>query len=192
MLALKILLNVLDYIGLAFYILDLLLQVWLQFIKFLNKNKEKPNQDQQAGPAHPSWSHVKKREFIEDIVHQGGNYTRFLILSIKWDAQTHLISQNQLQQHETGSQQTDFTKGHNNKLISDLCTHLTDQCTFSAPTGTVGADVVGVSARKASQKVTDCEYTHSVTTGNQLSFTVTLKHQTIGSQKGRIKHWHVS
>lgn len=94
--------------------------------------------------------------------------------------------------HETGSQQTDFTKGHNNKLFSDLCTHLTDQCTFSAPTGTVGADMVGVSARKASQKVTDCEYTHSVTTGNQLSFTVTLKHQTIGSQKGRIKHWHVS
>lgn len=133
MLSLKILLNVLDYIGLAFYILDLLLQVWLQFIKFLNKKKEKQNQDQQTGPAHPCWSHVKKREFIEDIVQgrQGGNYTHFLILFIKWDAQmTHLISQNQLQQHETGSQQTGFTKGHNNKLISDLCTHLTDQCTF--------------------------------------------------------------
>lgn len=47
--------------------------------------------------------------------------------------------------------------------------HPTDRRTFSAPTETVGADMVGGSARKAPPKGnTECEYTHSVTFGNHL------------------------
>lgn len=81
-------------------------------------------------------------------------------------------------------QQTHVTDGHSNKPISDLGTHPTDQRTRSAPTGTAGADVVGVSAGKSFPKgKTDCEYAHPVTAGNQLPFTVTLKRQLIGSPK---------
>lgn len=64
--------------------------------------------------------------------------------------------------------------------MSDLYTHPTDPHTFSAPTETVGADMVPLLPGSFPKGNTDCEYTHTVTFGHQLSFTVMFGSNTGG------------